>query len=191
MDPAARKALLLESAKVVFSETGYTQTGLAEIAKAADVSKTLLYHYYPEGRPELYLAVMDSLVSDLLGRVRVAARTPASNERRLHAVTEALFAFFDDEPEAFRLLFREPWGSGEAAILGQAMAIRVRIATELSTLLSSSGASVTTFMGAAAATVGALISICELWISGQIERDDAVQAASAYVHGGLAELGVL
>jgi len=191
MDAEARRGLLLDAAQASFAEHGYAQSGLAEIAQRAAVSKTLLYHYFPEGRPQLYREVMSVLVADLVGRLRSALRAPVSPERRLRAVVEGFFAFFGDEPAAFRMLILEPWGSGDAGIVGQAMAIRARIGSELAALISGTGRPLEETQGAATATVGCLIHVTELWMSGQIEREAAVTVVHAYARGGLAELGLL
>jgi len=191
MDAETRRGLLLDAAAASFAQHGFAQSGLAEIAQRAGVSKTLLYHYFPDGRPELYREVMNALVTDLVGRLRHALRAPVSTERRLQALVDGFLGFFADEPAAFRLLILEPWGSGDAGIVGQAMAIRVRIGAELNALLSSSGQPMARTQAASAATVGCLLQVTELWMSGQVEREDAVTVISEYVRGGLTELGLL
>lgn len=191
MDAATRRALLLETAEAVFVEQGFTQSGLAEIAERAGVSKTLLYHYFPDGRPELYREVMSRMVNELVARLRQAVRAPVSAERRVSALAEQFLQFFADEPAAFRLLMLEPWGSGDPGIVGQAMAVRMRIGSELNALLAASGRPMSHTMAASAATVGCLLHVAELWMSGQIERDDAVQVAGDFVRGGLLNLGML
>ena len=191
MNAVARRALLLEVAESVFVEQGFTQSGLAEIADRAGVSKTLLYHYFPDGRPELYREVMSRLVNELVNRLRLAGSAPVSAESRVTAVAEQFLQYFSDEPAAFRLLMLEPWGSGDSSIEAQAMAVRVLIGYELNVLLAASGRPVSHTMAASAATVGSLLHVAELWMSGQIERDDAVEVVGDYVRGGLISLGML
>jgi AcrR family transcriptional regulator len=191
MDAETRRSLLLEAAAVSFAEHGFAQSGLAEIAQRAGVSKTLLYHYFPDGRPQLYREVMNTLVADLVGRLRTALRAPVSIERRLQGLVEGFLGFFGDEPAAFRLLILEPWGSGDAGIVGQAMAIRVRIAAELNGLLSGSGQPVARTQAASAATVGCLLQVTELWMAGQVDRDEAVATVNEFVRGGLTAMGLL
>lgn len=191
MDPTARAALLVDAAAETFAARGYNRTGLAEIAAAAGVSKTLLYHYFPDGRPQLYREVMHRLAGDLVGRLRGALGAPVSTERRLAALVEAFLSFFAEEPAAFRLLILEPWGSGDPGVVGQAMAIRMRIGSELNSLLAGAGKPMAHTMAASAATVGSLLHVCELEMSGQITRDDAATIAAAYARGGLAALDLV
>lgn len=42
--PDTRRAEIVATARQVFADTGYAESGLAEIASAAQVSKGLLYH---------------------------------------------------------------------------------------------------------------------------------------------------
>jgi len=191
LDAQTRRALLLISAREVFAEVGYASSGLAEVASRAEVSKTLLYHYFPDGRPELYRAVLDELVNDLVAGLRTARRAPVADERRLTRLVESLFDYFDAQPDAFRLLFLEPWGSGDPGIVGQALAIRVRLGAELTSLLSAAGIGTEETMAAAAASTGAMLHLCELWLSGQIDRTTAVRVAERFLRGGLGASGLL
>ena len=111
--PEERKALLVTAAEETFAMRGYTSAGLAEVATLAGVSKTLLYHYFPDGRPELYREVMERLVGEVIESVQAAVRTPTTTERRLAALVPALLGYFEDRPDAYRLLILEPWGSGD------------------------------------------------------------------------------
>ena len=50
-NPDTRRAEIVATARQVFAATGYAESGLAEIASAASVSKGLLYHYFPRAGP--------------------------------------------------------------------------------------------------------------------------------------------
>jgi AcrR family transcriptional regulator len=186
-----RKALLVAAAEQTFGTRGYTQAGLADVASAAGVSKTLLYHYFPDGRPQLYREVMEHLVDHALAAVHEAAEGPAPGDQRLARVVGALVAHFGDHPDAYRLLVLEPWGSGDPGVVGQAMAARTRLASELNQLLAPAGATLPVTMAGGAAALGALLHICELAIGGQVSREEAVQAAQRFVRGGLSALDLL
>ena len=100
--PEERRALLIGAAEETFASRGYTQAGLAEVAALAGVSKTLLYHYFPDGRPELYREVMDHLVGQVVEAVRAAVHAPTSVERRLDDMVVALMTY-RAEPRRYRL----------------------------------------------------------------------------------------
>ncbi|HEX6417262.1 MAG TPA: TetR/AcrR family transcriptional regulator [Acidimicrobiales bacterium] len=189
--PERRKALLVGAAERTFAARGYTQAGLAEVAALAGVSKTLLYHYFPDGRPELYCEVMERLVGQVLDAVRSAVRTPTAPDRRLADLVDALLGYFGDHPDAYRLLILEPWGSGDPAVVGQAMAVRARLAGELDALLAPAGQPLPVTLAGGAAAMGALLHVCELWMADQVGRDQAIDAAQRFLRGGLAALDLI
>jgi AcrR family transcriptional regulator len=189
--PEERKALLIGAAEETFATRGYTQAGLAEVAALAGVSKTLLYHYFPDGRPELYREVMERLVGQVVEAVRAAARVPTTPDRRLADLVTALLAYFEQHPDAYRLLILEPWGSGDPTVVAQAMAVRARLAGELNGLLAPAGQPLPVTMAGGAAAMGALLHVCELWMAGQIDREQAVEVTQRFVAAGLGELGLL
>ena len=189
--PEERKALLIGAAEQTFATRGYTQAGLAEVAELAGVSKTLLYHYFPDGRPELYREVMERLVGEVVDAARTATRAPTAPERRVAALVEALVAWFSDHPDAYRLLVLEPWGSGDPGVVGQAMAVRARLAGELNALLAPAGQPLAATQAGGAAAMGALFHVCELALAGQISRDEAVDAGQRFLAGGLGALDLL
>lgn len=191
LPPEERKALLIGAAEETFAARGYTQAGLAEVAELAGVSKTLLYHYFPDGRPELYREVMDRLVGQVVDAARAATRAPTAPERRVDALVEALVAWFTDHPDAYRLLVLEPWGSGDPGVIGQAMAVRARLAGELNALLAPAGQPFPVTQAGGAAAMGALLHLCELAMSGQISPEQAVDAGQRFLAGGLGALDLL
>ena len=68
----------------------------------------LLYHYFPEGRPQLFVSVMQGLLGEFQQRLRQASKMPFSPRTRMEHLLAALFGFFDENPSAYRLLFRDP-----------------------------------------------------------------------------------
>lgn len=185
-----RKALLIDAAERTFASRGYTQAGLAEVATLAGVSKTLLYHYFPEGRPELYREVMERLLGHVIDAVRAATGVPTAPEQRLEGLVAAVVDHFAARPDAYRLLVLEPWGAGDPGVVGHAMAARNRLAGEVNQLLAATGAATPTIVAGGAAAMGAVLQVCELALAGQMTRDEAVEAAQRFVRGGLAALGL-
>jgi AcrR family transcriptional regulator len=189
--PEERRALLIGAAEETFAARGYTQAGLAEVAALAGVSKTLLYHYFPDGRPELYREVMERLVGQVVEAVRSAVRTPTAPDRRLDDLVAALLGYFDDHPDAYRLLVLEPWGSGDPSVVGQAMAVRARLAGELNALLAPAGQPLPVTLAGGAAAMGALLHVCELAMAEQVSREQAIEVAQRFLRGGLAALDLV
>jgi AcrR family transcriptional regulator len=77
-----------------------------DIAERAGVSKPVLYQHFP-GKRELYLALLDTQAEALGDAVVGALEGTDDNERRIHNVLSAYFAFVDrdDHDGAFRLIF--------------------------------------------------------------------------------------
>jgi AcrR family transcriptional regulator len=63
-DPASRRAELVRAAREVFGRSGYAETGITEIAHEAQVSKALLYHYFP-GKQAYFAATLEEKAAEL------------------------------------------------------------------------------------------------------------------------------
>lgn len=55
----ARHEQLVEAALPVLAAQGLADISLDDVAARADVTRNLLYHYFPRGRPDLVLAVVE------------------------------------------------------------------------------------------------------------------------------------
>ena len=186
--PEQRKALLIGAAEETFAARGYTQAGLAEVAELAGVSKTLLYHYFPDGRPELYREVLHRLVGEVVAAVRAATRAPTAAGARIEGLVAALVTWFAEHPTAYRLLVLEPWGSGDPGVVGQAIAARAQLAGEVDALLAPAGQPLDVTRAGGAAALGAVLQVCELAMAGQLPLDEAIALARRFVTAGLAGL---
>ena len=100
----ARRAVLLAAAQDVFTANGYHATAMDEIAERAGVSKPVLYQHFP-GKLELYLALVQTHVDELVRLVCDAIDSTTDNKRRVRAAMAAYFDFVEREGQAFRLVF--------------------------------------------------------------------------------------
>ncbi|MFC5287346.1 TetR/AcrR family transcriptional regulator [Actinokineospora guangxiensis] len=100
----ARRAQLLAAAQDVFAANGYHAAGMDEIAERAGVSKPVLYQHFP-GKLELYMALLEKHVDELISRVSSAMETTQDNKTRVRNAVRAYFDFVDGESQAFRLVF--------------------------------------------------------------------------------------
>ncbi|MFB9206024.1 TetR/AcrR family transcriptional regulator [Nonomuraea spiralis] len=100
----ARRRQLLSAAQEVFVENGYHAAAMDEIADRAGVSKPVLYQHFP-GKLELYLALLDLHVDDMVNRCREALASTHENKLRVQATFSAFFDFVSTQGEAFRLVF--------------------------------------------------------------------------------------
>jgi AcrR family transcriptional regulator len=172
-NPDARRAEIVGVARGVFADEGYASVSLADVAASLGVSKALLYHYFPGGRPQLFVSVMEQMRAELQQRLRQAARVPFSVQPRLHHLLGGLFAFFDENPAAHRMLFRDPWASGDEQVEASALATQAQIAGELAAVMAPSGLSADDLVAASSGTLGYALANVELCLSGQLAPEVA------------------
>jgi AcrR family transcriptional regulator len=109
----ARRRQLLGAARDVFVAQGYHSAAMDEIAERAGVSKPVLYQHFP-GKLELYLALLDESVDELVHSVSGALSSTTDNRQRVPATFRAFFDFVGGSGEAFRLVFESDLGNEPA-----------------------------------------------------------------------------
>lgn len=73
-----RRRQLLEAGSALFAEYAYEEISMAQIARAAGVSKPLLYHYFPS-KLDLFKAAMSDAAAELAAVIEpVGEGTPAT-----------------------------------------------------------------------------------------------------------------
>lgn len=89
----ARREQLVAAAIGVLCEQGLGEFSLEEVAARADVTRNLLYHYFPRGRADIVVAVLDHVGHELTddwvldGAIPLADRIAANNARMIaHAM---------------------------------------------------------------------------------------------------------
>jgi AcrR family transcriptional regulator len=100
---------ILATSLQLFCEKGYYATSIEEIAKQAQISKGLLYHYF-RSKEEVLSALVDRRIEDVLVVMNAAKRkrTPAAQIRH---IVEGALADVEQQPEVFRFylnLFSQP-----------------------------------------------------------------------------------
>lgn len=99
----ARRAQLLALGLEMFSERAWDEVQIDDVAKAAGISKGLLYHYFPTKR-DFYLAV----VRDAAGRLVDATETPDTTPpfERLTTGLSRYLDFVERHATAYATLLR-------------------------------------------------------------------------------------
>src|SRR5581483_6293149 len=67
LSKTARREQLVAAALPVLAEQGFADFSLDDVAAPADVTRNLLYHYFPRGRPDIVLAVVRLAGEQLTG----------------------------------------------------------------------------------------------------------------------------
>lgn len=79
---AASRAKLLAIGRDLFGSVGYDETTVAEVLRRAGMARGALYHYFPEGKADLFRAVFDELNAELHAR-RDSSRSEPSFAARI------------------------------------------------------------------------------------------------------------
>ncbi|MFP3906192.1 MAG: TetR/AcrR family transcriptional regulator [Acidimicrobiales bacterium] len=173
LHPSDRRAEIIKAARGVFLETGYAGAGLAEVAAAGHISRGSIYRYFPNGRVDLFVAVTEDLIDELHGRLRYAASVPFSAVKRMEHLIASMFAFFQEEPHAYRFLFRDVWASGEPAVEATAAAARGLLSSEIAGLVAESGAGGEELTASSSAILGGVLANIELALGGEVDPEVA------------------
>jgi AcrR family transcriptional regulator len=182
----ARRADIVGAARAVFLAEGYAEVGLTDVAAAGEVSRGLVYRHFPRGRSDLFLAVTEDLLGELQERLRYAASAPFSQVRRMEHLLAALFAFFQERPDAYRFLFRDVWAAREESIEASAVAARAPLVAEIASLLAGTEEAREEVDLASRGILGFALSAIEMALTGQVEAETAWRVASRYATSQMA-----
>jgi AcrR family transcriptional regulator len=116
LDVDERRAQLLALGLAIFSERSYDEVSIDDLARAAGVSKGLLYHYFPTKR-DLYVAALKEAAHQLLMETFTDPR--GAPEERLRRGLATYLDFVERRGKAYSALMRGGIGSDPevAAIL--------------------------------------------------------------------------
>jgi AcrR family transcriptional regulator len=98
LDVDERRAQLLERAAELFTTHSYDELSMAAIARAAGISKALLYHYFPS-KEELFRATLADAAAELAARTAPDESLPPLDQ--LRASTRAYVDWIDERRESY------------------------------------------------------------------------------------------
>jgi AcrR family transcriptional regulator len=99
----ARRELIEGAAARLFAERGYGGTTIDQIASDAHVTKPMVYRHF-ESKKALYLALLARHRHDMPGFLE---------EADMRAVLERWFAYVQERPHGWKMLFRDTTGDAE------------------------------------------------------------------------------
>ncbi|MFI6318724.1 TetR/AcrR family transcriptional regulator [Nonomuraea sp. NPDC050556] len=115
LTPLARRGRILDAAMAVFAERGYQAATMTEIADAAGSAASVIYDHFPS-KASLQITLLELQSEELLRTVLAAVDdAPDDLELRVRAGVSAFFAFVEQSPYAWRMLFRDPPSDPEVA----------------------------------------------------------------------------
>jgi AcrR family transcriptional regulator len=190
LSAAERRERILAAATTLFAEHGYADAPIDTIARAAGVSPPVLYDHFTS-KLALYEAVLDSHFANLRA---IWAQFPATelSTESVEASFDAWFAYVEANPDAARILFREP-SAGDAAAVHRAVSRRSRTLV-LKPLTAAPGAASLTASKADLEMTwvvlrGVLQGLALWWVDHpKVPRDRVVAAAVAAIWTGYGSL---
>jgi AcrR family transcriptional regulator len=89
LPPAARRTQLAEAAMEVAAEQGYARLSLDDVAERAGVTRNLLYHYFPRGRLDVFLAAVERAGDELTGDLIFDTERPVAEKLAANTMRSA------------------------------------------------------------------------------------------------------
>lgn len=127
-----RRELIAEAALREFSERGYEAASMGRIAAAAGVARTVLYDHFPS-KHALFVELLAAQHAALLSYLGQALGGSGSMRDRMRGTFDAFFAFAEEHPVAWRLLFPDhpPVDEGAAGEMRRCRAESNRVLAQL------------------------------------------------------------
>jgi AcrR family transcriptional regulator len=103
-----RREQILRAAMEVFAERGYQEASMVEIARAAGITPAVIYDHFAS-KAELQITLLERQTEELLVFVGSAVAGDFEDTgERIRVGVDAFFAFVEENPYAWRMLFRDP-----------------------------------------------------------------------------------
>jgi AcrR family transcriptional regulator len=108
LDVDSRRAQLVELGIEFFGSRAYDEVSIDDVARAATISKGLLYHYFPTKR-DFYVAVVRAAAERLVARTIGSSTRPPLD--RLRDGLDAYLTYVDQHGSAYAALMRSGIGT--------------------------------------------------------------------------------
>lgn len=109
----ARYDTILDAAERVFSEKSYERTSMDDIARAASLSRALLYVYFKD-KAAIQRGIMLRAGQSLTRRFEQARQTADTGLEQIIAMGDAYYRFYLEEPDYFSALTQASTAMAEA-----------------------------------------------------------------------------
>lgn len=182
----ARRAQLLAAAQDIFAANGYHAAAMDEIAERAGVSKPVLYQHFP-GKLELYMALLETHVDELIHRVTDAMESTTDNKLRVRNAVGAYFDFVDGESQAFRLVFESDLRGEPVVRDAIERATEASVAVITTTIIADAGLDAERARLLAVGLVGVSQVAARAWLAARrpVPKEEAVALISTLAWRGI------
>ena len=127
-----RRELLLARATELFAEHGYEGLSMSQLAREAQISKALLYHYFPSKR-RLFEAALEEGAEELRARTEPDPGRPPAEQ--LATTLDAFLRWVQERPTAYATLLQ----SGAAEVREIVAEVHATTAARILTGLGADG----------------------------------------------------
>lgn len=186
---ARRRAEVVDAASGIFATRGYHATCMDEICECAGISKPVLYKYF-SSKLDLYLAVLQKHIDELVASVRQALRSSVDNKSRVHAAVGAYFDFVDHETQVYRLVFESDLTSEPSVQWRVLQGTEACIVAVSDAIARDSGLDDYRTRALAVGLVGASRFAAQYWLEAgrPISKEEAVAATADLCWGGISHV---
>lgn len=106
-----RRQAMLDAARAVFAEKGYTDATLDEIAHRAEFGKGTLYNYFDDGKEGLLFAVFEDIVGEMEELIQTVFQESLDGDqpvrKAFHTFVKRHFELIRDQQDLFMIMLRE------------------------------------------------------------------------------------
>ena len=106
MDKMNREKVIIDAALKVFSTKGYASTRMADIAREADMSYGLVYHYF-ENKEKLFDAIVENWWTGFYDELEMLKKSDMSTEEKLVEIICYLLKVYENKPNQISIFVTE------------------------------------------------------------------------------------
>lgn len=106
MDRSEREKIIIDAALKVFSTKGYASTRMADIAKEADMSYGLVYHYF-ENKEKLFDAIVEDWWSGFYDALEALKRSDIGTDEKLTEIIRYILKVYENKPNQLSIFVTE------------------------------------------------------------------------------------
>ena len=106
MDKTDRGKIIVDAALKVFSRKGYADTRMADIAREADMSYGLVYHYF-ENKEKLFDAIVEEWWTGFYNELEELRKRPVPTEEKLVGIIRYILSVYGSKPNQISIFVTE------------------------------------------------------------------------------------
>ena len=106
MEKMNREKVIIDAALKVFSTKGYASTRMADIAREADMSYGLVYHYF-ENKEKLFDAIVENWWTGFYDELEMLKKSDMSTEEKLVEIIRYILKVYENKPNQISIFVTE------------------------------------------------------------------------------------